>query len=67
LAGEAKDRGGFADSWHAGDDHVRHVAVFCNDFEALDGLCVADDIVQIHWTILLDLVKSDLQRSGLTD
>jgi hypothetical protein len=33
---------------------VRHVAVFGDDLEALDGLRVADDIVEVDWAVLFD-------------
>jgi len=32
---------------------VWHVAIFCNDFESLDGLCVSDDIVQEDRSVFL--------------
>ena len=32
------------------------VAVFGDDFEASDGLGVADDVVEVDWTVLFDPV-----------
>jgi hypothetical protein len=32
---------------------VRHVAIFGDDLEAFNGLCVSDDIVQEDWSVFL--------------
>ena len=32
---------------------MRHVAIFGDDLEAFDGLCVSDDIVQEDWSVFL--------------
>ena len=54
LAGEAKDGGRFADAGHTADDDVGHVAIFGDDLEAGDGFGVADYVVEIDWSVLLD-------------
>jgi len=51
LARKAQDGCGFADARHARDDHVGHVAVFGDDFEALDGFGVADDVVEVDGAV----------------
>ena len=32
---------------------MRHVAIFGDDLEAFNGLCVSDDIVQEDWSVFL--------------
>jgi hypothetical protein len=39
---------------HAGNNDMRHVAIFRDDLEALDGFCVADDIVEVDGTVFFD-------------
>lgn len=46
---------------------MRHVAIFSNDLEALDGFGVADDIVEKDWSVFLYPVvrfKSVLRVAG---
>ena len=33
---------------------MRHVAIFGNNLETLDCLCIPYDIIEVYWTILLD-------------
>ena len=54
LPREAEDRGCFANAGHAGDDDVRHVAIFGDDFEAFDCLNVADYIVEVDGAVFFD-------------
>jgi hypothetical protein len=51
LPCEAEDGRGFSDTWHARDDHVRHVAIFGDDLEALNRFGIADNIVKVNGTI----------------
>jgi hypothetical protein len=52
LPSETEDAGSLADARSAADDHMGHVAVLCNDLEALDGLRVADDVVEVNRAVL---------------
>lgn len=45
---------GLSDARHARDDDMRHVAVFGDDLEPLDGLGVADNVVEEDGAILFD-------------
>ena len=67
LAGEAEDGCGFSDTWHAGDDHVWHVAVFGNDLEALNGFGVADNIVEVDGTVLFYPGQASVRMGGQHD
>ena len=54
LTGETEDGGRLADAGHAGDDEVGHVAVFGDDFEAVDRFCVADYVGEVGGAVFLD-------------
>lgn len=56
LARKTQNAGGFADTRHAGDDDVRHVALSCDNLETLNGLGVAHDIIKKDRSVLLDPV-----------
>lgn len=58
LSREAQYRRCLANSRHAGDDDVGHVAILGNDFESFDGLGVAHDIVKVDGAILFHPVVS---------
>lgn len=45
LPGQAEDTGRLSDTGHARDDDMGHVAVLCDDLEALYRFRVSDDIV----------------------
>lgn len=61
---------GFSDSWHSlrrnvrgcvtkgkgahRNDDMRTVSIPRNDLEPLNGVCIADDVVQDLWSVLFD-------------
>jgi len=53
LSRQRQDTGRLADARHARDDDMGHVAVAGDDLEALDGLCVADNVVEEDGPVLL--------------
>lgn len=53
LSREAQDGRCLADSRHAGDDHMRHVAILRDDLQPFDSLRVAHDVVEVNGSILL--------------
>lgn len=60
---KAVDGGSLADTWHSllsavwylahADDNMGHVSILCNDFQPLNGVAVAHDILKQYWTVLL--------------
>lgn len=52
LPRQTKYRGSFTNPRHARDDDVGHVAILCDDLEPLDGLDIADYVVQVDWSVL---------------
>ncbi len=41
-------------SWRAGDNQIRHISVFCDDFEAFYGVDISNDIVENLGSMLLN-------------
>ena len=56
LPRETQDTGGLSDTRHARDDDMRHVALSCDDLQALNGLCISDNIIEEDWAVFLDPV-----------
>lgn len=54
LSRKAKNRCGFANTWHARYDDMRHIAIFGYDFESLDRFRVADNVIQEDRSVLFD-------------
>ena len=54
LPGKTQDRRRLADARHTGDDDVRHISIFRDDFKALNGLGVANDVVEEDGAVFLD-------------
>lgn len=50
-------RSRFSDTWHTRDDDMRYVSILCNDLQPINGIGVADNIVQKDWAIFLDPFK----------
>lgn len=43
---------------------MRHIAIFRNDLQALNGLCVANHIVEEDRAVFLDPEKKTIVRNG---
>jgi len=46
---------------------VRHVAIFRDDLEPLNGFCVADNIVKVDGAVFLDPVKAERQTLKIVE
>jgi hypothetical protein len=46
---------------------VRHVSVLCDDHESLDRVLVADDVLELERTVLLDPVEAKVDRGSGCD